>query len=995
MYKVFSINMLGYGASINNMLGTSGGGGGASIKGVETVFTFNATNTDIKNDLNLIDGEFVIRDSVQGDIRFSNKNDTFTRGMIAFTDTIGKISYNTNQFRIGSSINPDVMVSDRVGHIGINKEPDPSYNVDVSGSINVSGTLYRDGYDILFNVGKLFDYLTKPAPAFDKNEDISDRYGGTLSIQRTSFNIALFWKKGDEYDTSYNFALENKKLPYINRIGIDIIDTSGILTDWVNVISSIPDSDLSYVFDIDSQFTDSQGNMFVADKDSEFHLRVYPINSTNELGDPYNYLVFQDLSFVAPSAPTAPRNLTAQLVGDTQRSYRIVFTKPEYNDSVIGPGEGVFDNPPIVAYRIEYQPSTRDCLKFPEVFDTSAITLERSGTNTTTSYDVVDDGTTNIERVYPGTTYDISLSAKNQQENAFGARVGVSIRTDLPNANDFTNIELTNINYLGKRNPNLSVYIPNVGNSTIQYFNLHESYNQLSASTGINTVFVNFDVLGIASDNRQETASNLARVIAYHKDAGAETEDARIEFDGYENDTFNSGEGYHGALRVIYPNNQPNGVEFVNALNLDANKYKDSRPEYYGFGLRGQYQMILNGLIGASIGGNGGNTRFVPSVNQYEIGYKVEGTKIDKGTRNEITKSYVFYVDDVSGNPSISIVDNETSNVSHLYAYGIPSIQSFDFVLKWTTSNNGRYFLPSNGRYSRIENNRTNLVTSSNTTQDYTTTIVPKDETFDALYTTTLSFRTRYNANTISNVFRVYSYHCLRNTNVQENISAENGVFFCDYASYGESGQINILNSFGKDNIYQYDGTYNLIPYNPVTNTPTLRDNQLIYYDARFVNPQYSNQTLGSAYRDFAVYDDTAPIQVNYSGIATTGDSGVKWVIKRFTGVVSDGFTQKKRLTIVDDTGSHSNYSLYTDSVFFLQFYSGGNRVTGWLNPNERFDDQNSNFLQDRGVRNDSSPTQFFLYAESGKTFDVYVRIGLTNNNQSQTFISNLSLVNA
>jgi len=214
MYKVFSMNLLGNGGAGNNILGSSGGGGGgASAKGVKTVFTFKAKDTDIKNDLNLVDGELLLRDPEQGDIRFSNGNDTVTRGLIAFNDALGQINYNTDQFRLSSSENTRVLVSDRAGHVGINKQPDSSYNVDVSGSINVSGTLYRDGYDILFNLGKLFDYLTKPAPAFDKNEAISDKYGGTLSIQRTSFNIALYWKKGDDYDTSYNFALENKQLP--------------------------------------------------------------------------------------------------------------------------------------------------------------------------------------------------------------------------------------------------------------------------------------------------------------------------------------------------------------------------------------------------------------------------------------------------------------------------------------------------------------------------------------------------------------------------------------------------------------------------------------------------------------------------------------------------------------------------------------------------------------------------------------------------------------
>lgn len=1010
------MDILGNGGNgLKSILGTSGGGGGGGggpvLKGVKTVFTFNADNTELKNDFNIIDGEIVLKDPEQGDIRFTNGNDTNTRGIISYSDTTANINYTVDTFKITSATNDAVLMSDKQGRVGLNKAPDVSYQVDVSGSINLAsgGTLYQGGYDILYNLGKLFDYLTKPPPAFDYNNMIQDKYSDSqsikrLSIQRTSFNVTLFWKKGEAYDTSYNFGLEQKNLPYVDKIGVEIIDKvdkSGVLKEWVKVEpNDIGGGDVSYTIGIDTTYTDTQGNSFTIDKDESFNIRVYPINSTIPAGQVPNYLEFYDLTFVGPSPPTAPSDLSVGLVnGIEQRAFTLTFTKPAFNDSVVGKDEGVSNDPPLIEYRIDYQPRVSGCKRFPQVYDTSLIRLERAGTNSTTTYTVTDDGTTNVERVYPATTYDISLSAKNNQtDNSFGDVSSVVVTTQLPKSTDFSNVSLTAIGFTGF---NKSITNFRVGGGTDytdkKYFNIHSNEsNELTATDHRNSLFVNYTKLGVDSSGQE----NLATVQVYHQENnGTKQVDASLVFHGYRDSNFNS--GYHGWVKDTH--RYQDQIELVDPRNEDANAHGATKPEYYGFGLIGSYELVFwttenNNVIGYADGDNS-KLKFVPSTNIYTIGYDVSGTNINKEGTNSASVSMSFVVDDLSGDPIIQNVSHAISNVRYLYSYGVPSIQDFDYSLNWQTANNGRYILPYNGVISKIqEQPGSGSFDSSISSQTYNASNVPKDQTYHHAYQSTIYPIVKLDTSTVSNVFDIRSYHVLNTTgtSVTRDIScATTQSLYCDYASFEKSGsKINGLNSFGKDGIYTYQSgdPYTLSPpFTADTSGSTPANNQLIYFDGRFVNPKY----IGHPYRNFTVFGPTSPISIDYTEYATSGDNNntVKWLIKKVaSNIIIDANSQQRSLTITDINGEHSNYGNYNGRLFLFQTYATGERVSGWLNPNVDFDSQNAVFTNNIGVRNSSDASKFFLYAEGEKTFDVYVRIGLLNDSTTQTWISNLVL---
>lgn len=997
------MDILGNGGNGKSILGTSGGGGGGGggtvMKSVKTVFTFNAQSTDLKSDLQIIDGKLLLKDTEQSDVRFSNGSDTATRGKISYNDTIANVHYEVDKFKLTSAENEKVMITDKQGYVGFNKDPDPSYQVDLSGSLNITGggTIYQEGYDILFNLGKLFDYLTKPPPAFEYNDTVRDRYGGTLSIQRTSFNITLFWRKGDNYDTSYNFGLEMKTLPYIDKIGVEIIDNvdgTGTLKEWVKVEpSDINGSDVSYVFDIDTSYTDRFGNQYTVNKNSSFNLRVYPINSTVVAGQVPNYLVFYDLSFVGPSPPTAPQNLSVALInGQRQKSFQLNFVKPLFNDSVIGVDENVSDKPPLQNYKIEYQPRSTDCNRFPQVYDTSLIELIRDGTNATTQYIIQDDNDTNIVRVYPGTTYDISLSAKNDQTENYGAVSNVSVKTNNPTSNDFKPINLTSINFTGAS----SITQFRIANTDIisskKYFNINS--DTLGTSNNTNTVFVNYTKLGVDSSG----VLGLAFANIYHKVNTVEYVDASIVFHGYQSTDYDN--GYHGTFETS--TQYGTQLEFINVSNRDANVYT-TRPEYDGFGLIGSYQIMLTDVIGQT---EQGVLKFSPSTDEYMIGYRVNGTNINKAETNTANVAMSFYVDDLSQNPEIEVNGdgvNTDNAIQYVYCYGIPSIKSFRFDLSWNTSMNGRYVLPYGGTISRLVNQKTSIVRSitNNDTQTYTTTTIPKDQIFNHSYQQTLYFTTMYDSPTINDVYKLYSYNLLKNTDalsttnthsIQVPIQGE--VFYCDYQSFTKIGnQINQINSFGKDDIYTYStgNTYRISAYNTTSGTPA--NNQLIYYNSRFVNPIYTNHP----YREFNIYQGK---NITYSEFASTGDNvdghTVKWLVKKFSNVSVGSTNQIRQLLITDNNGTHYTYSNYHNRLYILQFYAGytddTNRVSGWLDLNSDFNSLDTIFKQDRGVRNSNNNFQFYLYAEDGKIFDIYVRIGLINNSNTQTYIENLVL---
>lgn len=992
------MSLLGGSGSSNSLLGSGGGGGlsgsgSRAIKNIRTNLIFRANDVELRNNLTLKEGSITINAPEKNEILL--KNGDFIRSSITTNNEMNKITYNVPKFKIESEYNRNAISINSKGQSAFNKDvlEDASYQVDISGDVNFDGNLYQNGKNALFDLQSLFTYLTKPAPAFDKNIDVIDPIKEIEAIVLNTFDVTIFWKRGKNYDTSYNFSLEKKQLPYVDLIGVDFIDNSNVLQEWVNVSDNISSFDTSYTFVVNQSFTDSFGNSFNVTKDSSFNLRVYPINYTNTYGEPYNYLIFEDISFLQAGPPTEPRNLTITAVSASpEDSFKLTFNKPEFNDSVIGKFKNIKDDPVITKYKIVYQPIDDDRNnRFPEVYNTDQVEIIRDGDNTTSEYTVK---STNDTKVFPGTVYDISLNTKNELADEFGDVSSQTHLTSNPLNDDFIPINLTNIRFQGWKLLNLYNPVLERNSVNAQYFNINEDYNQIQTNNTENNVFVNYTKLGKLSDYRNREVEELASVKLFHiddYDKQNEIIDSSLSFFGYTKTPDNDNE-----IDGSFSFTNSSDLSFVDIENIDARR--NSLLEYSGFGLQGRYKINLSPkLIGI-------DNKFKPRSKPYTLGYKISGNNIDKAGTNDKKYKEEFVVDDLNGSPTISDYNFEFTGSAVLYNHGIPSIKQLDISFSWQTGNNGEYFLPTHGLISNFAFNTGNIGSDNEKSRNYKTTEIRESYnhgTEEEIYFIETIFNEKR-----SNIFKIQSFNCLRSVSVDKDLIAPIGVFptkfYCDYNSFSKSSnQINDILSFGSDvYIYNPGDKYNLTDYKQ---SSLVENNQLIFFDGKFVNPEYKKNEL-SPYADIFIYDKNGTINIDYSSKKDTGDEldgkNVKWVVKKFSNIPVGADSQKKKLIITDQTGTHSNYSKYKDRLFVLQFTNkkngnDGERQTGWFDLNKTFDSTDDDFKKDRGAQVSGATDQFYLYAENGITFNVYVRIGIFNNDTSNRFIEDLNLEDA
>jgi hypothetical protein len=978
------MSLLG-GSSSRSLLGGSsgggnGGGGGPIINQLKTTILFKRDNTEIQKNLTIEQGTLTLNNQTENS--FLLRNEDTVRTSIISNDRQTELTYNVPEFSIKTA-DKNALTFDASGRAAFNKKVDNTdYHVDISGDLNFSGNLYQDGSNALFDLQNLFNYLTKPAPAFDLNEEIVDPNLDISSVRITSFDITIFWIRGENYKTNYQYSLEDKNLPYVDRIGVDVRDVSGVLNDWVNVTTNISSKDDRFSFDIDQTFTDSSGNTLTIDNTVIFDLRVYPINSVS-VDEPNNYLIFNDLFFASAGAPSAPRELKITLSFGT--SFTLGFKKPQFNETNETEDP---DKPPLAEYNIEYRPI--ESKRFPNVFNTDLVNVLKNGNNSTTSY-TIDDEEPGIT-VFPATTYDISLSARNNQSSVFGVVSGVSHETELPQNTDFKDVTISSIVFTGWE-PFKTVRIPGESfDSTINYFNTETGFPlQVFQS---NSIFVNFTKLGIESDQR-EGVEELASAEVFHIIGGEEVIDASISFYGYTTDISNEGK-YDGSFNVSTYNSD---ISFVNVQNVDAvADIHNTNPEFNGFGLQGEYRIsIKDDLVGEG-------KLFEPSGDSYTVGYRNSGTNINKLGTNTNTEIYEFYVDDLSGDPVIDVSKVEFLDSTYKFNHGIPSIHTIDLSAIWNTSNNGNYLLPPGGRISSIEINNVQGITGVSNSKDYSVNEIKNQYTHS--FNTTTHFNRFRDSNELTNILTVSASNLDKNSEEILDISADSinseVVFYCDHNSFNNdfNNKITELKLFGKD-VYQYtnidtDVRYTLTKYNQLE---LVAGNQLIFFEGKFVGTHYPS----SPYRDIKIFDNENEKgfrEILYSSKRTTGDDvddgpNVKWLVKKFANITVDGETQIKRLRITDNTGTHSRYADYPNKLFLIQFKHDDdpikeNRETGWLDLNIIFNPSNSNFMNDIGIQESGIPENLILKAELGITFDVYVRIGIPID--SGKYIENLTL---
>ena len=255
-------------------------------------------------------------------------------------------------------------------------------------------------------------YLTRPNKGINKlgmDEDYvfgippAPKYDNSLN---TNVSIRLYWTPIEQKITSWG-----AKLPHIDTICIDISGGGYRYRNWTKIKEITGNDATEHTFVLGANYISNRQ----IQPEILYDFRVYGTNSlTTE--QTQKYLLFTDLSTLPIGPPNAPSFVSFTNINQT--SVQLNANAPTDNDTNMG---GFQTEPVIEKYKISYN-ATSAPQRYGEIY---------TGAHTN-NFETVDDNTAiNISALYPGTTYDISFAAKNDENVDYGEFSDISDVTTL------------------------------------------------------------------------------------------------------------------------------------------------------------------------------------------------------------------------------------------------------------------------------------------------------------------------------------------------------------------------------------------------------------------------------------------------------------------------------------------------------------------------------------------------------------------------------------
>lgn len=890
------------------------------------------------------------------------------------------------------------------GRVGIGSF-DPSAKLDVSGSVKTRGDIYTPSFDESFSsvfphqdeskdiglwgiLNKMFDQ----PPKFKEN--------GTTS---KSTNFVVKWEKAF---SSLKFSHDGVEVPYIEKIGIDISGGT-----W-NVFDQNIDKHIrEYTFTAGQTY----GGVNIT-IEGTYDIRVYGINQSNSTT--YNYLLFENMAVIPPKEPSEPRNVSFVTTDVSFTYIKVKYDAPVTFNLNIEGDEPDSDKPALENYKIVYKPEGVNGASFN--------TLRNSGISDLCQNEITFLATTNLNYdasniitqiihnnqlnpIYPASRYVLKeIRAKNILNNAYsenGVIEDIVITTPPPPVN-YGGTIFSSFNDNGNISELVAaIRIPlsvgtlrtfNIGNTKItggSYVNISTSTPTTSFTSSTNTsdIYINrhIDKLGTNYRGRQRDTY----VQLYYNTSQTDISYQTLYYNGFNE----SGELFSlntGSIDICNNETQQDIDICFNQTSVITSTIPAGFGIYRGYGIYGTFGIsFLPNSIGIG-------KRFAPKTGVQKIGYKVKSFTVD--TKKEL----LFYVDNLEGFPSVDIKNIPIlfNPTSVRYCYGVPSLGYFDVSCTYTVSNYAKYYLPPDGRYSKIDLINSNFITTpavDKNTTDISTSII-----------TTHTFINIYIINNFTDAnpkfertLRITPYN-LNELNPTGSINLDityNKGIHVDVSSFVNNIPTSTIKSFGSLDIYKYN---NSSPYaletldNISSSSFVLSNNQMIFYRGAF----RSGNTGGFPFANYGL--DYGGESRNYSSLLNTGDivgeTTYKWVTKKVaTNIPTHEETTRERTLTVNGSSNLPTLNNGNILVFVLQKYTNTNNTittygstrnyTVWYNALKDFNgNATTNVVNydtpplsdDLGIRKINGNGKIILYYEGdvNKTWDIYVRIGLPIN---------------
>jgi hypothetical protein len=315
------------------------------------------------------------------------------------------------------------------------------------------------------------------------------------------------------------------------------------------------------------------------------------------------------------------------------------------------------------------------------------------------------------------------------------------------------------------------------------------------------------------------------------------------------------------------------------------------------------------------------NSNFPPSIESYELNYVISSTSDNQSARiNNSGNSSVsdttseFYVDDYNATPTVYVTSSPSLTVSGTTFFGVPSATSIQLEATYTVTNFASNIIPHNSSSFHSLVNAINDKNSYSFSQSGQTNI-SSTANYSYVYSQESTIGTSsYDEDTISdfviNVFYLDNEFTPTLSSITKTSSISDvGTIFRD-SSISYSGL----------SIYTFNGTNTI--GSSISSSSSIDNNTLLYFNGRFVSGGYSTTYDSTSVSPFSNWSSGYAVSgQNYSGFASTGTGGFKWIAFDVSSKQSGASLNLSNFKVNGSTPTLSNFG----STYVAYIYQHGN----------------------------------------------------------------------
>ena len=811
-----------------------------------------------------------------------------------------------------------------------------------------------------------FEIMTRQPSAFSISGEVVAS-AGDIEINWTYDNILANSTNNILAKLAFQNTLKSKNIPFIDNITLEIsgnINTGNSSYDnssnsWITFTTGIWPKTFSNTEDYNTSSyktltinktnqsqANSSGINNILSKTDPFDVRIYGTNYAENfptIND--RSLYFNDLSFVTALAPSTPQFASQNTVtdGTIKLTFNYYVTQTELNSPN---SNGVLIDASNTYFDFETTSSS---------VSGSAITNSNIQTNTSISniakninYPIT------ISNLRAGTKYRLITAARNNLTSTTSYSASSSIITST-----FTRLPSSTGSTPTSTWFNVSTYAyristptggswsgDNLNNSSVRYLNKsNNDYLQLLNSNRT------FEISLPYSSTQQNTEVGYGKFI----DNSSNLTEISISVDGIEKQELVYGGFGINPLRI---NKNSNTVNYFSSPTT-SDPYTNNKTK--GFRLNGTFSVedILHSNIG------------IPSSSGYSLNYTFN--KHNDVGGNNISSTYKVYIDELTGNPTITVDGTETYVTALSYCMGIPSVETFDVSFNRTYNNvNSQYqyvryhtsspagitvgLINSISKTNRSSTNyagkinidRTDIVTNGIYSFNSTEVDSKTSNRFrDIYFTQTIGTPTSGNqspSDSISINEKSFNLNGDATINTSQTIT-----YYCDYSSFNKSGSkittpiVSITNMGEIANMSVFNTQLNSIAITNITSHENvINDWTLLFINGRFrsnASQPYPNVSGYTWTKPPGEGSFVTPLTYNsgstsyYLNGSTTGSGNkYKWIAFKFTEANATTTTVSGiQYTYLNIYNLLSQNYYFTSTILGYLKNSSNNNVLGFI----------------------------------------------------------------